>query len=102
MKIAKTAIIAEGASIAEGVEIGEFCIIGEGVKIAQGSKLYNNVTILGNTTIGKNNTIFPYATLGTVPQDLKYNGEPVELIIGDNNTIREHCMFNPGTAGGES
>lgn len=102
MKIAKTAIIAEGASIAEGVEIGEFCIIGEGVKIAQGSKLYNNVTILGNTTIGKNTTIFPYAVLGTIPQDLKYNGEPVELIIGDNNTIREHCMFNPGTAGGES
>ena len=101
-KIAKTAIIEDGAILGDGVEIGEFCVIGAGVKIGNGCKLYNNVTILGNTTLGKNNTIFPYAVLGTIPQDLKYKGEEVELIIGDENLIREHCMFNPGTEGGGS
>ncbi|PAF49469.1 acyl-[acyl-carrier-protein]--UDP-N-acetylglucosamine O-acyltransferase [Helicobacter sp. 12S02232-10] len=101
-KIASTAIIKEGAKIAQNVEIGDFCVIGENVIIEEGSKLYNNVTILGNTKIGKNNTIFPYAVLGTIPQDLKYEGEEVELIIGDNNLIREHCMINPGTKGGIS
>lgn len=100
MSIAKTAVIADGAILGKDVEIGNFCVIGNGVKIGDGTKLYNNVTILGNTTIGRNNTIFPYAVLGTIPQDLKYHGEDVELIIGDNNLIREHCMFNPGTEGG--
>lgn len=98
--IASTAIIKEGAKIAENVEIGDFCVIGENVQIGEGSKIYNNVTILGDTKIGKNNTIFPYAVLGTIPQDLKYEGEKVELIVGDNNIIREHCMINPGTKGG--
>ncbi len=101
-KIAKTAVIQDGAKIAEDVEIGDFCVIGSEVSIGSGSKLYNNVTILGKTTIGKNNTIFPYAVLGTIPQDLKFRGEEVELIIGDYNLIREHCMFNPGTEGGGS
>ncbi|PAF44793.1 acyl-ACP--UDP-N-acetylglucosamine O-acyltransferase [Helicobacter sp. 11S02596-1] len=101
-KIAPTAIIQEGAKIAQNVEIGDFCVIGENVTIGEGCKLYNNVTILGNTTLGKNNTIFPYAVLGTIPQDLKYDGEEVELIIGDDNLIREHCMINPGTKGGIS
>ncbi len=101
-KIAKTAIIAEGASIDQDVEIGEFCVIGAEVKIGKGTKLYNNVTLLGKTTLGEYNTIFPYAVLGTIPQDLKYAGEEVELLIGDHNTIREHCMFNPGTLGGGS
>lgn len=100
--IAKTAVINKGAEIGENVEIGDFCVIGENVKIDSGTKLYNGVTIMGNTTIGKNCTIYPYAVLGTPPQDLKYDGESVELIIGDNNLIREHCMFNPGTASGIS
>ena len=98
--IARTAIIHKGAQIADGVEIGDFCVIGESVKIDSGSKLYNGVTILGNTTVGARTTIFPYAVLGTIPQDLKYAGEEVELIIGADNLIREHCMFNPGTQGG--
>ncbi|PAF47760.1 acyl-[acyl-carrier-protein]--UDP-N-acetylglucosamine O-acyltransferase [Helicobacter sp. 12S02634-8] len=98
--IADTAIIKKGAKIGADVEIGDFCVIGENVEIKAGSKLYNNVTILGDTQIGHNNTIFPYAVLGTMPQDLKYSGEKVELIIGDNNLIREHCMINPGTKGG--
>ena len=99
-QIAETARIHKKAEIDKDVEIGDFCVIGEGVKIGAGTKIYNNVTLLGNTTIGKHNTIFPYAVIGTIPQDLKYAGEYVELIIGDHNLIREHCMFNPGTQGG--
>ncbi|MCE3038726.1 acyl-ACP--UDP-N-acetylglucosamine O-acyltransferase [Helicobacter anatolicus] len=98
--IAKTAVISPKAEIGKNVSIGDFCVIGDGVKIGDGTKLYNGVTVIGNTTIGKNNTIFPYAVLGTIPQDLKYHGEEVFLEIGDNNIIREHCMFNPGTEGG--
>ncbi len=98
--IAKTAVIGNGATIGNNVEIGDFCVIGDEVVIGEGTKLYNNVTLLGKTILGKNNTIFPNAVLGTIPQDLKYAGEEVELIIGDNNLIREHCMFNPGTQGG--
>ncbi|EES88963.1 acyl-ACP--UDP-N-acetylglucosamine O-acyltransferase [Helicobacter canadensis] len=101
-KIAPSAIIEEGAIIGENVEIGHYCIIGKNVKIGDNSKLYNHVTILGNTTLGKSNTIFPNATLGTEPQDLKYHGEPNELIFGDNNKIREFTMINPGTEGGGS
>lgn len=101
-KIAQTAIIEEGAIIGENVEIGHYCVIGKDVKIGEGCKLYNNVTILGNTTLGKGNEIFPNATLGTKPQDLKYHDEPNALIFGDFNKIREFTMINPGTEGGGS
>lgn len=99
-KISPHAIIEDGASIGENVEVAAFCfiskdsVIGDGTTIAQGACIY------GKTTIGKNNTIFSHAVLGSVPQDLKFNGEDVELIIGDNNTIREFTLFNPGTEGG--
>jgi UDP-N-acetylglucosamine acyltransferase len=99
-KISPLAIIEDGAIIGNNVEIAPYCFIssqttiGEGTTIAQGSCIY------GKTTIGKNNTIFSHAVLGSVPQDLKYNGEEVELIIGDNNKIREFTLFNPGTKGG--
>ncbi|MDD6056239.1 MAG: acyl-ACP--UDP-N-acetylglucosamine O-acyltransferase [Helicobacter sp.] len=99
-KIAKTAIIEEGAIIGENVEIGHFCVIGSDVKIGDGCKIYNSVTILGNTALGVGNEVFPNATLGTIPQDLKYNGEKSELIFGDYNKIREFTMINPGTQGG--
>ncbi|WP_273212806.1 acyl-ACP--UDP-N-acetylglucosamine O-acyltransferase [Helicobacter rodentium] len=101
-KIAQTAIIEEGASIGENVEIGHYCVIGKNVKIGEDCKLYNNVTILGNTILGKGNEIFPNATLGTKPQDLKYHDEPNALIFGDFNKIREFTMINPGTEGGGS
>lgn len=84
-------------NIGKGTEIGDFCVIGENVKIGKNCKIYNNVTLNGYTTIGDNNTIFSYAALGNQPQDLKYKGEKTELIIGDNNLIREFTMFNPGT-----
>lgn len=100
--ISNKAIIEDGAQIGENVSIAPFAfvsseaIIGEGTSIAQGACIY------GKTTIGKNNRIFSHAVIGSAPQDLKYNGEEVELIIGDDNTIREFTLFNPGTAGGGS
>jgi UDP-N-acetylglucosamine acyltransferase len=100
--ISAQAIIEEGAQIGENVSIAPFAfvsseaIIGDGTSIAQGACIY------GKTTIGKNNRIFSHAVIGSVPQDLKYAGEEVELIIGDDNTIREFTLLNPGTAGGGS
>lgn len=100
--ISPLAIIEEGAVIGENVSIAPYAfvssqaVIGEGTTIAQGACIY------GKTTIGKNNRIFSHAVVGSIPQDLKYNGEEVELIIGDGNTIREFTLLNPGTAGGGS
>ena len=101
-KISPLAFIQEGAIIGENVEIGPFCFISSRAKIGNGTTIAASTCIYGNTTIGENNTIFSHAVLGSVPQDLKYAGEEVELIIGDHNTIREFTLFNPGTAGGGS
>ncbi|MBM3590454.1 MAG: acyl-[acyl-carrier-protein]--UDP-N-acetylglucosamine O-acyltransferase, partial [Alphaproteobacteria bacterium] len=95
-----SAIINENAQIDKDVEVGPFCIIGEGVKISTGTILKSHVVIEGNTTIGKNNIIFPFATIGVVPQDLKFHGEKSQLVIGDNNTIREHATIHLGTQDG--
>jgi UDP-N-acetylglucosamine acyltransferase len=97
-----TAIIEEGAQIGENVTIGAFTIIGKEVSIGDGTRIDSNTVIAGKTTIGKNNHIYSHAAIGTDPQDLKYQGEEVELIIGDNNKIREFTLFNPGTQGGGS
>lgn len=86
--------------IGEGTTIGDFCVIGENVKIGKNCKIHNNVVLDGYTTIGDNTSIFPNAVIGTIPQDLKYNGEQTELIIGKNNIIREFAMFNTGTGNG--
>lgn len=99
-RIHQTAIIEEGAVIGQDVTIGAFTIIAKNVIIGDGTSVGSHSVIEGKTTIGKNNTIFSHAAIGTVPQDLKFNGEDVELIIGDNNTIREYTLFNPGTIGG--
>ena len=98
--IHKTAIVSVKAQIAKNVEIGPFCLIGDNVKIDEGTILKSHVVIDGNTTIGKNNIIFPFATVGLVPQDLKFAGEQSQLIIGDNNTIREHVTIHLGTKDG--
>jgi UDP-N-acetylglucosamine acyltransferase len=98
--ISPHAIIEEGAIIGEDVEIGAFCFISSKTKIGKGTKIAQGTCIYGNTTIGEYNDIFSHAVLGSVPQDLKYAGEEVELIIGDRNKIREFTLFNPGTAGG--
>lgn len=99
-KISPHAIIEKGAVIAENVEIGAFCFISGKAKIGRGTKIAQGACIYGNTTIGEDNDIFSHAVLGSIPQDLKYAGEEVELIIGDRNKIREFTLFNPGTAGG--
>ena len=96
--IHKTAIIEEGAILGDNITIGAFTIIGKDVKIGDGTIIDSHTVIEGKTTIGKNNHIFSHAAIGTIPQDLKFNGEDVELI----NKIREYTLFNPGTIGGGS
>ena len=88
--------------IGDNVEIAPFCFISTDAKIGDGTTIAHNTCVYGKTTIGKNNKIFSHAAIGSIPQDLKFKGEDVELIIGDNNTIREFTLFNPGTEGGGS
>ncbi len=95
-----SALVDPKACLAEDVQVGPFTVIGPNVKIDSGTVVGPHVVIEGHTTIGKNNHIFQYASLGAIPQDKKYKGEPTELIIGDNNTIREFCTFNLGTVQG--
>jgi len=99
-KISHLAVIEDGAKIGENVEIAAFCFISSQSTIGDGTTIAQGACVYGNTTIGKNNRIFSHAVLGSIPQDLKFAGEDVELIIGENNTIREFTLFNPGTKGG--
>ena len=99
-KISELAVIEDGAIIGENVEIAPFCFVSSKSTIGDGTTIAQGACIYGKTTIGKNNRIFSHAVIGSIPQDLKFNGEDVELIIGDNNTIREFTLFNPGTEGG--
>ena len=98
--IHKTAIISNTSEIADNVEIGPYSVIGPNVKIGINTKIHSHVNITGNTTIGSGNEIFPFASLGTPPQDLKYKGEKNSLVIGDNNKLREYVNINPGTEQG--
>ena len=95
-----TAIIDSKAKISSNVEIGPFSIIGPNVVIEEGTIIQSHVNITGNTFIGKDNKIYPFASIGNHPQDMKYQGEETKLIIGSNNTIREYVTINPGTAQG--
>lgn len=92
-----TACVDAQATLAEGVEIGAFSVIGPDVKIGPNSWIGPHVVITGHTTIGADNRIFQFASVGEIPQDKKYAGEPTQLIIGDRNTIREGCTLNRGT-----
>ena len=98
VNIHSTAIVDSKAQLASDVEIGAYSIIGPDVKIDSGTRVGPHVVINGHTTIGKNNQIFQFSSLGEVPQDKKYQNEPTQLEIGNNNTIREFCTFNRGTA----
>lgn len=98
MAIHPTAIVDPQAQIADDVEIGAYSIIGPHVTIGEGSWVGPHVVIEGHTRIGRGNRIFQFCSLGAAPQDKKYAGEPTRLEIGDNNTIREFCTFNLGTA----
>ena len=98
--IHKTAIIDSSAKISEYVTIGPYTVIGPNVVIGEGTVIQSNVNITGNTSIGKYNLIYPFASIGNDPQDLKFKGEKTLLEIGDNNKIREYVTINPGTEGG--
>ena len=93
-----TAIIEEGARLAKDVKVGPYAIIGPHVEIGKGTTVGAHAVITGHTRIGRDNQIFQFVSLGEVPQDKKYAGEPTRLEIGDGNTIREFCTFNIGTA----
>ena len=98
--IHKTSLIDKNAKISKSVKIGPYSIIGPNVIIEKNVEIYSHVNIDGNTTIGEGTKIFPFASIGTEPQDLKFKGEKNSLIIGKNNTIREYVTINPGTEGG--
>ena len=98
--IHKTAIISETTELAENVEIGPYSIIGPKVKIGKNTKIHSHVSIIGDTSIGNGNEIFPFTSIGTPPQDLKYKGEKNSIVIGDNNKLREYVNINPGTQQG--
>ena len=98
--IHKTAIVDPKAKISANVNIGPYSIIGPNVEIGEHTVINSHVSIAGHTKIGKKNKIYPFASIGNNPQDLKYNGEKSYLEIGDNNTIREYVSINPGTDGG--
>ena len=97
-----SAVIEDGAILGSNVTVGPFAYIGSQVKIGDNTTVAPHAVIEGKTTIGKNNRIFSHSAVGTIPQDLKFDGEDVQLIIGDNNTIREFTLLNPGTKGGGS
>jgi UDP-N-acetylglucosamine acyltransferase len=93
-----TAIIHPNAKLADDVQVGAYTLIGEHVEIGAGTSIGPHVVINGHTRIGSNNRIFQFSSLGEIPQDKKYAGEPTRLEIGDDNTIREFCTFNLGTS----
>ncbi|MBI5109639.1 MAG: acyl-ACP--UDP-N-acetylglucosamine O-acyltransferase [Rhodocyclales bacterium] len=98
MSIHSTAIVHPGAKLGRGVVIGPYAIVGEHVEIGDQTVVGPHVVISGHTQIGAENHIFQFCSIGEVPQDKKYSGEPTRLEIGDRNTIREFCTFNCGTA----
>jgi UDP-N-acetylglucosamine acyltransferase len=95
-----TAVIDPKARISESAIIGPYCVVGPEVELGDGVELVSHVAVAGITTIGAGTRIFPFASIGHRPQDLKYKGEPSSLVIGANNQIREHVTMNPGTEGG--
>ncbi|MCW2282860.1 UDP-N-acetylglucosamine acyltransferase [Rhodoblastus acidophilus] len=100
MAIHPTAVVEDGAKLGADVEIGPFCHIGPQVELGDGARLKSHVVLAGRTKIGARTRIFPFASIGHEPQDLKYRGEESTLRIGDDCLIREGVTMNPGTAGG--
>ncbi|MEL7115514.1 MAG: acyl-ACP--UDP-N-acetylglucosamine O-acyltransferase [Pseudomonadota bacterium] len=99
-EIHPSAVIEDGAEVADGCTIGPFCHIGPHVRLAQGVVLKSHVVIAGRTEIGQESVIFPFASIGEIPQDLKFKGEETELVVGARNRIREGVTMNTGTEGG--
>jgi UDP-N-acetylglucosamine acyltransferase len=98
MSIHPTALVHPGARLAAGVEVGPYSIVGEHVEIGERTWIGPHVVVSGHTRIGRDNRIFQFSSIGEIPQDKKYAGEPTRLEIGDRNTIREFCTLNCGTA----
>jgi UDP-N-acetylglucosamine acyltransferase len=99
-QIHPTAIVEDGASLGNGVVIGPFCMVGARVALGDNVELKSHVVLAGRTTIGAGTVVFPFASLGHPPQDLKFKGEDSELVIGARCKIREGVTMNPGTEGG--
>lgn len=97
-----TAIVADGATLAPDVTIGPYCLVGANVNLGAGVKLHGHANVDGDTEVGAGTQIFPFASIGTIPQDLKFRGEATKLVIGERCMIREHATMNPGTEGGGS
>lgn len=95
-----SALIEEGAVISDDVEIGPFCVVGAGCVLERGVKLESHVVLAGHTMLGERVRVFPFASLGHQPQDLKFKGEESRLEIGADTVVREHVTMNPGTEGG--
>jgi UDP-N-acetylglucosamine acyltransferase len=95
-----TAIVDPGARLGSDVVIGPFCVVGPDVVLGDGVRLESHVAVAGHTTVGARTRVWPFASIGHEPQDLKYRGEPTRLEIGADNAIREHVTMNPGTADG--
>ncbi len=100
MSIHPSAVIEEGARIGNGCVIGPFCHVGPNVILHDNVTLKSHVVVTGHTTIGSDTVVFPFASLGEIPQDLKFKGEETRLVIGQRNRIREHVTMNTGTQGG--
>jgi UDP-N-acetylglucosamine acyltransferase len=99
-KVHPTAVVDPAAKLADDVEIGPFCIVGPNVELQEGVRLVSHVVVEGRTRLGARVRVFPFASVGHQPQDLKYKGEPSRLEIGADTVIREHATLNPGTEGG--
>ena len=95
-----SAIVEPGAQLGEGVSIGPFCHVGPQVRLADRVQLKSHVVVAGDTQVGEDTVIFPFACIGEIPQDKKFNGEATKLVIGARNRIREHVTMNTGTEGG--
>jgi UDP-N-acetylglucosamine acyltransferase len=95
-----SAVVEAKAILADDVAIGPFCLVGAGVRLDAGVRLHSHAVVVGNTSVGARTEIFPFASIGHAPQDLKYKGEPSRLEIGTDNRIREYVTMNPGTEGG--
>jgi UDP-N-acetylglucosamine acyltransferase len=96
-----TAVVEPGAKLGDDVTVGPYCVVGADVCLGDGVTLLSHAVVAGRTEVGPGTKIFPFASIGHAPQDLKYRGEPSQLVIGRYNTIREYVTMNPGTAGGD-
>ena len=101
-EVHRTAIVEDGAKVGAGAKIGPYCVVGLAVTLGDGVELVSHAVVAGTTSIGARTRIFPFASIGHQPQDLKYQGEPASLTVGSDCIIREGVTMNPGTAGGGS